>query len=100
MSKITRILQEEELDFFIYGTLTLGQKEIDQSTGSNKTSASISGEVYDLTGKRAKVISSISPQVLNGYGTNQAESRLRAIGNSAKQSADILINILNKAGIQ
>ena len=87
------------MGYFVYGTLTLLQKEIDQSTGNNITKASISGAVYDLTGKRAKIISSISPQVVSGFGTTQEESRQLAIGNSAKQASDILLNILNKRGI-
>ena len=99
LSKINKILQEEEIGFFVYGTLSLGQKEIDQSTGNNITKASISGTVFDLTGKRAKRISSIAPQVVSGLGTTQDESRRLAIANSAKQSADILINVLNKRGI-
>jgi len=100
LSKINKILQEEEISYFVYGTLSLGQKEIDQSTGNNLTKASISGTIFDLTGKRAKRISSISPQVVSGLGTTQDESRRLAIANSAKQSSDILINILNKRGIQ
>ena len=99
LSKINKYLQEEEVGYFVYGTLTLLQKEIDQSTGNNITKASISGAVYDLTGKRAKIISSISPQVVSGFGTTQEESRQLAIGNSAKQASDILLNILNKRGI-
>jgi len=100
LSKINKILQEEEISYFVYGTLSLGQKEIDQSTGNNLTKASISGTIFDLTGKRAKRISSIAPQVVSGLGTTQDESRRLAIANSAKQSSDILINILNKRGIQ
>ena len=99
LSKINKLLQEEGIGFFVYGTLSLGQKEIDQSTGNNLTKASISGTVFDLTSKRAKRISSISPQVVSGLGTTQDESRRLAIGNSAKQSSDILINVLNKRGI-
>ena len=100
LSKINKILKEEEIGFFVYGTLSLGQKEIDQSTGNNITKASISGTVFDLTGKRAKRISSISPQVVSGLGTTQEESRSLAIGNSSKQASDILINTLNKRGIK
>jgi hypothetical protein len=100
LSKINKILQEEEIGFFVYGTLSLGQKEVDQSTGNNITKASISGTVFDLTGKRAKRISSIAPQVVSGLGTTQDESRRLAIANSAKQSSDILINVLNKRGIK
>ena len=100
LSKINKILQEEEIGFFVYGTLSLGQKEIDQSTGNNITKASISGTVFDLTGKRAKRISSIAPQVVSGFGTTQDESQRLAIANSAKQSSDILINVLNKRGIK
>ena len=100
LSKINKFLQEEEVGFFVYATLSLGQKEIDQATGNNITKASISGTVFDLSGKRAKIISSISPQVVSGFGTTQEESRQLAIGSSAKQASDILINILNKRGIK
>ena len=100
LSKLNRILQDENIGFFVYGTLTLGQKEIDQSTGNVVSAASISGAVYDLTGKRAKVISSISPQVVKGFGSTQEISKEMALSNSSKQSADILINILNNRGIQ
>lgn len=100
LAKINKILQQEKIGFFVTGTLSLGQKEIDQSTGNDITKASISGNVYDLTGKRPKIISSIAPQVVIGFGTTQDESKILAIANSAKQSADILINILNKRGIQ
>ena len=98
VEEVNKILQEEGIGFFVYGTLSLGQKEIDQSTGNNLTKASISGTVFDLTSKRAKRISSIAPQVVSGLGTTQDESRRLAIANSAKQSADILINVLNKRG--
>ena len=100
LSKLNRILQDENVGFFVYGTLTLGQKERDKSTGNVVTAASISGAVYDLTGKRAKVISSISPQVVKGFGSTQEISKEMALSNSSKQSADILINILNNRGIQ
>ena len=100
LSKLNRILQDENVGFFVYGTLTLGQKERDKSTGNVVTAASISGAVYDLTGKRAKIISSISPQVVKGFGSTQEISKEMALSNSSKQSADILINILNNRGIQ
>ena len=73
-------------------------KEIDQSSGNVISKATISGSVYDLTGKRAKKIASVSPQVLAGLGSIQEESISIALSNSAEESAKQLINALNNKG--
>ena len=99
-SKLNRILRSKDVDFFVFGTLTLGKKEIDQSTGYTMTKATIGGAIYDLTGEDAEMITAVDPQVLSGLGTTQSESRTMAANSSAEKSANILINMLNNRGIK
>lgn len=101
LSKVNKLLQEDgEIGFFLIATASIGQKEIDQSTGNILSKATISGSVYDLTGKRAKKIASVSPQVLAGLGSTQEESISIALSNSAEESAKQLINALNNRGVK
>ena len=100
-SKVNKLLQEDgEIGFFLIATASIGQKEIDQSSGNVISKATISGSVYDLTGKRAKKIASVSPQVLAGLGSTQEESISIALSNSAEESAKQLINALNNRGVK
>ena len=71
-----------------------------RTTGNILSKATISGSVYDLTGKRAKKIASVSPQVLAGLGSTQEESISIALTNSAEESAKQLINALNNRGVK
>ena len=101
LSKVNKLLKEEgDIGFFMVATATIGQKEIDQSTGNIMTKATISGFVYDLNSKRAKKIASISPQVLSGFGTTQEEAKMLALTNSAEESAKQLIDALNSRGVK
>ena len=99
ISKINKILKmEEEIGIFMYATIDIGQKEIDQSTGNIVTQASINTRIIDLTGKRPKNIAAVANQVIAGIGTTQDSSRKNAIQSSAEKSAQILIGELNKRG--
>ena len=59
----------DDMGHVIYAKVYLGQKEIDQSTGNTKIVAQVNGEVWNITERRPKLVSSVSPAVFAGLGS-------------------------------
>ncbi len=95
-AKLIGLIQKnhEDMGHVIYGKVYLGQKEIDQSTGNNKISAQVNGEVWNIMERRPKLVSSVSPTVFAGLGSTLDVARTNALKLSSEQSSKIIINIL------
>jgi hypothetical protein len=97
-AKIIGMIQKnhEDIGYVIYGKVYLGQKEIDQSTGNTKIVSQVNGEVWNITERRPKLVSSVSPAVFAGLGSTLDVARTNALKQSSESSSKTIINILSK----
>ena len=86
----------DDIGHVIYGKVYLGQKEIDQSTGNTKIVSQVNGEVWNITERRPKLVSSVSPAVFAGLGSTLDVARTNALKQSSESSSKTIINILSK----
>ena len=73
----------------------MGQKEIDQSSGNTKIVAQVNGEIWSITDRRPKLVSSVSPAVFAGLGSTLDVARTNALKQSSDSSSKTIINILS-----
>lgn len=85
----------EDIGYVVYGKVYLGQKEINQTSGNIQVIAQVNGEVWDIGERRPKLLSSVSPAVLQGLGSTLDVARTNALKNSSKDSSKTIINILS-----
>ena len=85
----------EDMGHVIYAKVYLGQKEIDQSTGNTKIVAQVNGEVWNITERRPKLVSTVSPAVFAGLGSTLDVARTNALKQSSESSSKTIINILS-----
>ncbi len=96
-AKVIGMIQKNHKDIghVIYGKVYLGQKEIDQSTGNIKITAQVNGEVWNITDRRPKLVSAVSPAVFAGLGSTLDVARTNALKQSSENSSKTIINILS-----
>ena len=96
-AKVIGMIQKNHKDIghVVYGKIYLGQKEIDQSTGNIKITAQVNGEVWNITDRRPKLVSSVSPAVFAGLGSTLDVARTNALKQSSENSSKTIINILS-----
>ncbi len=96
-AKVIGMIQKNHKDigYVVYGKVYLGQKEIDQSTGNIKITAQVNGEVWNITDRRPKLVSSVSPAVFAGLGSTLDVARTNALKQSSENSSKTIINILS-----
>ena len=96
-AKVIGMIQKNHKDIghVVYGKVYLGQKEIDQSTGNIKITAQVNGEVWNITDRRPKLVSSVSPAVFAGLGSTLDVARTNALKQSSENSSKTIINILS-----
>lgn len=96
-AKLIGMIQKnhEDMGHVIYAKVYLGQKEIDQSTGNTRVVAQVNGEVWNITERRPKLVSTVSPAVFAGLGSTLDVARTNALKQSSENSSKTIINILS-----
>jgi len=96
-AKLIGMIQKnhEDMGHVIYAKVYLGQKEIDQSTGNTRVVAQVNGEVWNITERRPKLVSTVSPAVFAGLGSTLDVARTNALKQSSDSSSKTIINILS-----
>ena len=96
-AKLIGMIQKnhDDIGHVIYAKVYLGQKEIDQSTGNTKIVAQVNGEVWNITERRPKLVSTVSPAVFAGLGSTLDVARTNALKQSSDNSSKTIINILS-----
>lgn len=88
------------IDFLATGTVDVGTKEIDPSTGNVRVYVSVAGEVLDLRDDDSETIASVGPIQYSGLGPNQQIASRNALQTAGKEAAGSLIAQLRAKGIK
>lgn len=87
-----------EIHFFAMGTLDVGIKQIDASSGMTKIFVTVTGKVLDLRGRFPKTLASVGPVQFAGLGPNETVAKNNALKLAAQSAATELVQQLNSKG--
>jgi hypothetical protein len=72
------------------------KKKLINQPGNTKIVSQVNGEVWNITERRPKLVSSVSPAVFAGLGSTLDVARTNALKQSSESSSKTIINILSK----
>jgi hypothetical protein len=81
-----------EIPYFAMGTLDAGTAERDAVSGAIRVNVSVTGKIYDFTGRFPTTVSSVGPIVFSGQGSDQ----MMATNNALKAAAESLGNTISQ----
>lgn len=90
-----RAMQELEIPFFALGTLDVSLPDSDPVTGNARTIVTVTGRVYDLSGRFPRTLSAVGPIQFIGLGPTDAVARNNALINAAQQTANTIVTELS-----
>jgi hypothetical protein len=101
-SKMTRSatqgVREAGIGLFSMGTLDVGMQDTDPVSGNIRVYVTVTGKVYDVSGKFARTISSVGPVQYAGLGPDASVARTNALKIAAEKAAQQMVDELNNKG--
>lgn len=87
------------IGLFALGTLDVGMPDTDPVSGNTRVYVTVTGKVYDVTGRFARTLSSVGPVQYAGLGPDAGVARTNALKNAAQMAAQQMVDELNNKGI-
>ena len=81
------------------GTLDIGMQDTDPVSGNMRVYVTVTGKVYDVSGRFARTISSVGPVQFAGLGPDPSVARTNALKMAAQKAAQQMVDELNNKGI-
>jgi len=88
------------ITYVAIGTLDVGVKDIDSVTGLERIYVTVTGKVYDVSGRFPKTVASVGPVQYAGTGPNGTVARTNALNDAATHAANELAEQLNSKGVR
>jgi hypothetical protein len=88
------------IEYFAIGTLDVGAKDIDPTSGMTRVYVSVNGKIMDLRGRFPKTIASVGPVQYAGLGPDQMVARRNALRLAGKNAAQDLTSKLRAKNIK
>lgn len=86
--------------YIAIGTLDVGVKDADPVSGLDRIYVTVTGKVYDVTGRFPKTVAAVGPLQFAGLGPNSTVARTNALNDAASRAANELAEQLNSKGVQ
>jgi hypothetical protein len=87
------------IGLFALGTLDVGMQDIDPVSGNTRVYVTVTGKVYDVSGRFARTLSSVGPVQYAGLGPDASVARTNALKIAAQMAAQQMVDELNNKGI-
>jgi hypothetical protein len=95
----TEGVQQAGIGLLALGTLDVGMQDRDPVSGNVRVYVTVSGKVYNVTGRFARTISSVGPIQYAGLGPDANVARTNALKIAAQSTAHQMVDELNSKGI-
>lgn len=82
------------------GTMDVGVRDIDPTTGNTRVYVTVTGRVLDLSGRFPRTVSSVGPVQFAGLGPSEMVARNNALSLAAEQAAQKMADELNLRGVR
>jgi len=88
------------IPYIAIGTLDVGMRDTDPTTGNKRVYVTVSGKVLDLSQRFPRTVSSVGPVQFAGLGPDESVARVNALKKAAESAAQQLMNELNAKGVK
>lgn len=82
------------------GTMDVGVRDTDPSTGNVRVFVTVTGRVLDVSGRFPKTVSSVGPTQFAGLGPSETVARNNALSLAAEQTAKTMADEMNLRGVR
>ena len=89
-----------EVYYFAIGTMDVGTKDIDPTSGLTRVYVSVNGKVLDLHRRFPKTVASVGPIQFAGLGPNQTVATRNALKLAGEKAAESLVSQMRAKGIK
>ena len=97
---VAKGVRDVEIPYLAMGTLDVGMKSIDPSSGLVRVFVTVTGKVLDVSGRFPRTASSVGPVQFAGLGPDETVARTNALKLAAEMAAKQLTDELNAKGFQ
>ena len=97
---VAKGVRDVEIPYLAMGTLDVGKKSIDPSSGLVRVFVTVTGKVLDVSGRFPRTASSVGPVQFAGLGPDETVARTNALKLAAEMAAKQLTDELNAKGFQ
>lgn len=87
------------INLFALGTLDVGMQDTDPVSGNTRVFVTVTGKVYDVSGRFARTLSSVGPVQYAGLGPDASVAKTNALKIAAQMAAQQMVDELNNKGI-
>jgi hypothetical protein len=96
----TQGVQQAGIGLLALGTLDVGLQDIDPVSGNTRIFVTVTGKVYNVSGRFARTITSVGPVQFAGLGPDASVARTNALKNAAQKAAQQMVDELNNKGVR
>lgn len=89
-----------DIPYIAVGTLDVGVKDIDATTGNTRVYIKVNERVIDIRKKLFRTAAAVGPVDFHGLGPSEDVARTNALKKAAGDAAQQLMNALNAKGVQ
>jgi hypothetical protein len=93
-------IRSVEIPYFALGTLDVGMRSTDPSSGLIRIFVTVSGKVLDVSGRFPKTVSAVGPIQIAGLGPDESVARVNGLKLAAEAVAKQLTDELNSKGVR
>jgi hypothetical protein len=93
-------IRSVEIPYFALGTLDVGMRSTDPSSGLVRIYVTVSGKVLDVSGRFPKTVSAVGPIQVAGLGPDESVARVNGLKLAAEAAAKQMADELNAKGVR
>jgi hypothetical protein len=95
----TQGVQQAGIGLLAMGTLDIGMPDTDPVSGNARVYVTVTGKVYNVSGRFARTITSVGPVQFAGLGPDASVARTNALKIAAGKAAQQMVDELNSKGV-
>jgi len=95
----TQGVQQAGIGLLALGTLDVGMQDTDPVSGNTRVTVTVTGKVYNVSGRFARTLTSVGPVQFSGLGSDASVARTNALQLASQKAAQQMVDELNNKGI-
>jgi len=95
----TQGVQQAGIGLLALGTLDVGMQDVDPVSGNTRVTVTVTGKVYNVSGRFARTLTSVGPVQFAGLGSDASVARTNALKLASQKAAQQMVDELNNKGI-
>jgi hypothetical protein len=95
----TQGVQQAGIGLLALGTLDVGMQDTDPVSGNSRVYVTVTGKIYNVSGRFARTLSSVGPVQYAGLGPDASVARINALKIASQKAAQQMVDELNNKGI-